>query len=83
MTAVDVHGNESDYSSVVSTSALSLGERSGTPDAFQLHQNYPNPFNPSTTIRFDLPVATEVHLAVYDLLGREVVRLVDGQLQAG
>ncbi|MCH7528510.1 MAG: T9SS type A sorting domain-containing protein, partial [Candidatus Marinimicrobia bacterium] len=36
-----------------------------------------------TTIRFDLPLATEVHLAVYDLLGREVVRLVDGQLQAG
>ncbi|MCH7528685.1 MAG: cadherin-like domain-containing protein [Candidatus Marinimicrobia bacterium] len=53
------------------------------PQAFALHQNYPNPFNPSTTIRFDLPVATEVHLAVYDLLGREVVRLVDGQLGAG
>ena len=53
------------------------------PKAFALHQNYPNPFNPSTTIRFDLPVATDVHLAVYDLLGREVARLVDGQLGAG
>ncbi len=53
------------------------------PEQFALHQNYPNPFNPSTTIRFDLPVATAVHLIVYDLLGREVVRLVDQQMGAG
>ncbi len=53
------------------------------PEAFALHQNYPNPFNPSTTIQFDLPVATDVQLAVYDLLGREVVRLVNRHLEAG
>ena len=44
---------------------------------FTLHPAYPNPFNPSTTIQFDLPVATDVHLAVYDLLGREVAGLTN------
>ena len=53
------------------------------PHEFVLRQNYPNPFNPSTTIRFDLPAATDIHIVVYDLLGREVVRLVDGHREAG
>jgi hypothetical protein len=45
--------------------------------------NYPNPFNPVTTIRYDLPHASEVSLIVCDLLGREVARLVDGYLEPG
>ena len=48
-----------------------------------LAQNYPNPFNPSTTIRFHLPERSRVVLAVYDVSGREVRRLVDGELGAG
>jgi DNA-binding beta-propeller fold protein YncE len=50
---------------------------------FKLDQNYPNPFNPSTTIRFYVPATSNVTLAVYDILGREVARLVDGVMQAG
>ena len=44
---------------------------------------YPNPFNPSATIRFALPEAAEVRLVVYDVMGREVARLVEGQHEAG
>ena len=58
-------------------------EERRVPTDFALHQNYPNPFNPTTTIRFDLPMATDIHIVVYDLLGREVVRLADGRLEAG
>ncbi|NQV36399.1 MAG: T9SS type A sorting domain-containing protein, partial [Candidatus Marinimicrobia bacterium] len=47
------------------------------PNAFTLHQNYPNPFNPVTNIRYDLPEQTHVKLSVFDLLGREVVVLVN------
>ena len=53
------------------------------PQSFALAQNYPNPFNPSTTLGFDLPVATVVTIIVYDLLGREVVRLMEGHLEPG
>ncbi len=48
-----------------------------------LHGNYPNPFNPSTQIVFELPAAQNVRLTVYDIRGREVTRLVAGQLEAG
>jgi len=53
------------------------------PTAFALIQNYPNPFNPTTTIRFDLPAKDHVNLTVYDVLGREVINLVNGTLEAG
>jgi hypothetical protein len=53
------------------------------PTEFALHANYPNPFNPTTMIRFDLKEAVAVRLSVYDALGREVTRLVDGNLPAG
>ncbi len=53
------------------------------PVAFQLAQNYPNPFNPTTSIRFDLPEPTQVRLDVYDMMGRRVTTLIDGQYAAG
>lgn len=53
------------------------------PASISLDQNYPNPFNPSTTIRFALPEAAPVRLAVYDLLGRQAAMLVDGVRDAG
>jgi hypothetical protein len=53
------------------------------PVNFTLEQNYPNPFNPSTVISFNLPVASDVQLTVYDLLGRRVATLVNEKMQAG
>jgi hypothetical protein len=60
-----------------------VSEASTTPSAFALHQNYPNPFNPSTTIAFDMPVAGQVKLAVFNMLGQEIATLVNGQMASG
>lgn len=53
------------------------------PSRLALHGNYPNPFNPSTTIFFDLNAAAEVGVAVYDLLGRQVLEVPAQALAAG
>lgn len=53
------------------------------PQNFELGQNYPNPFNPNTIINYQLPKSVTVSLRVYDLLGREVAKLVDGEKSTG
>ena len=53
------------------------------PEEITLQQNYPNPFNPTTTIQYELSVQTHVSLKIYDLLGQEVVVLVDELKSAG
>jgi hypothetical protein len=51
--------------------------------SYALYQNYPNPFNPICTIRYDLPHASEISLIIYDIIGREVARLVSGYMEPG
>jgi predicted GH43/DUF377 family glycosyl hydrolase len=53
------------------------------PSGFHLEQNYPNPFNPSTTIKFQIPIAIFTTLKVYNILGQEVVTLVSEKLSPG
>jgi large repetitive protein len=53
------------------------------PTQFSLGQNYPNPFNPETVIRYELPVDGKVELTVFDLLGREIIKLVNEEKSAG
>lgn len=65
--------------------ATSIGNGKGEsiPAEFHLEQNYPNPFNPTTEIRYEIKNAAYVTLKVYDMLGRELVNLVDEYKQAG
>ena len=53
------------------------------PKDFELIQNYPNPFNPSTIISYSIPEFSQVTLKVFDLLGREVLTLVNQEQKAG
>jgi hypothetical protein len=55
----------------------------GLPEKFDLKPNYPNPFNPSTQIAFDLPESADVRLTVFDVLGRQVVTLINQPMKAG
>jgi glucuronoarabinoxylan endo-1,4-beta-xylanase len=56
---------------------------SDSPESFNLFQNFPNPFNSSTTISFSLPSKSSVLLKVFDLMGRKMATLVNGELPAG
>ena len=58
-------------------------ENSAIPSGYALAQNYPNPFNPSTTLAYDIPVTGQMRLVLYDVLGREVSTLVNGNVTAG
>ena len=57
--------------------------RTSLPADFVLHAARPNPFNPGTTISYEVSRSAHVTLVIYNILGQEVVRLVDGQKAAG
>jgi hypothetical protein len=58
-------------------------DNSPLPKKFTLGQNYPNPFNPTTQIEFDVPKLSQVTITVYNILGQEVLTLVDEEMSAG
>jgi hypothetical protein len=61
----------------------SIGTHAQPPSGFVLYQSYPNPFNPTTTIRFNLFTSQHVSLKIFNVLGQEVVTLVDDVRSAG
>ncbi|MDH4336910.1 MAG: T9SS type A sorting domain-containing protein [Candidatus Krumholzibacteria bacterium] len=80
----NIYAQEINGNGVVGGGLLPTGVNDGgTPATASLHQNYPNPFNPATTISFDLGARSFVSLRVFDVRGREVATLIQGELPAG
>jgi len=69
--------------SVWTPSLSSSGFDAAVPETYSLEQNYPNPFNPTTRISFALPEAAHVRLDVFNILGQQVVTMIEGWLDAG
>ena len=78
VTAYDTKGNESGYSQEVF-----IGNETDQTILFSLKSNFPNPFNPETTIPFYLPRKVHIKLVIYDILGRQVKLLEEGEKLAG
>lgn len=68
---------------MIEQATTSVDEGALSPTRMPLVRNFPNPFNPSTTIQFSLPRQQYATLKVFDVLGREVATLVNGELNAG
>ena len=85
LTVTDTSG-ASDSSSIFIQVTLPVGvddEFDALPQKFEVFQNYPNPFNPTTTIRYALPVRSDVTLRIYNLMGQEVLRITRRDMRAG
>jgi hypothetical protein len=63
--------------------ATSVNDKQVSPSTYSLSQNYPNPFNPATSIKFSIAEKGNVTLNVYDVNGRKVAELFNGEKEAG
>ncbi len=81
----DQVGGYSGYAETRNFSIQNITDIKGTqiPATFSLMQNYPNPFTPSTKINYTLPRSAQVKLIIYDILGRQISKLVDEVQPAG
>ena len=77
----DAHGSGS--ISAQRSSVTSAGRTASLPGTPMLYQNYPNPFNPTTAVTVALPERMRASLRVYDLLGRQVATVAEGEFAAG
>lgn len=71
------------YIKFVIDNPTSVNQNNSAPEKFSLSQNYPNPFNPVTNLEFEISKSGYVSLKVYNLLGKEVVTLVNENLSPG
>ncbi len=84
------HFTQDDIFEIKSDELLEINKNKNLPFELKLYQNYPNPFNPTTTIKYTIPIEKTLHatsqqvqLKIYDVLGREVVTLVNEKQKPG
>ena len=85
LTVTDTSGaSDSTTIFVQVTPSVGVDDKFGAlPEKFEVFQNYPNPFNPTTTIKYALPVRSDVTLRIYNLMGQEVLRITHDDMRAG
>jgi hypothetical protein len=71
------------YLSYLNPAPSGINDNGSLPTVFTLTQNYPNPFNAKTTIKYSLQEPSDVVLEIYDILGRKVEDIVEGEKSAG
>jgi len=77
---VDITSNPGSSDELIEGVNKNLSE---IPVSYSLSQNFPNPFNPSTTFKFDVPELSNVKLTIYDVTGKEVITILNQEMQPG
>ena len=75
------HGTPGSVNSV--TTDVEENKSNSAPDDFLLLQNYPNPFNPFTNIKFEIPEESSVKLIIYNVLGKKITEIAEGDFSPG
>ncbi|NQV14750.1 choice-of-anchor D domain-containing protein, partial [bacterium] len=88
MANIFIYSNDPDESEVtipvtITVNPVGIADLTQLPESFILQDNFPNPFNPSTTLRYGIPVDSEVSLIIYDIRGNVVESIQSGMKQAG
>jgi hypothetical protein len=81
--AIEVGAGEAPGINLFFNTTTDINEEKVNIESFALYQNYPNPFNPNTTISFSIPNSAKVELKVFNLLGQDIVTLVNQEKPAG
>ena len=80
---IDIQYSFMDQNGILISQGDSTIDFNQVPESFELYQNFPNPFNSSTTIRYELPLPSEVQINIFDITGRLIKTLIDREFQAG
>jgi M6 family metalloprotease-like protein len=83
ISGIKIDGKTASFTIDLGDGLVGVDNEKTIPGEFSLSQNYPNPFNPTTIINYRIASASNVSLKIYDVLGREIMNLVDGYLQPG
>ena len=75
------HGTPGLVNSVITE--VGQNNSNSIPDEFLLLQNYPNPFNPFTNIKFQIPEESSVKLVLYNILGKQIAKITEGEFSSG
>ncbi|HAP34744.1 MAG TPA: hypothetical protein DCQ28_01935 [Bacteroidetes bacterium] len=75
--------NETDHTNEIGGITLNVRDLAQLPTVYKLEQNFPNPFNPTTTISYQLPDASSVKIVIYNMLGQEIITLINEQQSTG
>ena len=74
----------SDFSNIATIKVItSIEKETDLPKQYALYQNFPNPFNPYTKIRYSIPEPGRVKISVYNIIGEEIVTLVNREKEVG
>lgn len=82
-TLMDIYWVSAGIIDSLKSTVISVNSSSEQVNDFQLHQNYPNPFNPGTTISYSLFNNSYVSIIIYDMLGKEIISLVNSNQASG